>query len=146
MRLHDLFNLTSTSMIYYTTAMQHLSLLDHVLNGHQLIRFNRFKNKLELDAKWGQSLIEGMYIIIECYRALDPEEYIRTYSNPWLKKYTTALFKRQWGANVKRFSGMKLPGGVVIDGQALFDEAITEIEELEKELVEKAAPLEFFLG
>lgn len=146
MRLNDLYNLTSTSMIYYTTAMQHLSLLDHVLNGHQLIRFNRFQNKLELDAKWGYSILENQYLIIEAYRALDPEEYNRTYSNPWLKKYVTALFKRQWGANLLKFSGMALPGGVVIDGDKLYRQAIDEIKELEKELEDKAAPLEFFAG
>lgn len=146
MRLNDLFNLTSTSMIYYTTAMSHLALLDHVLNGHSLIRFNRFKNKLELDVKWGQTLVEGMYIILETYRALDPEEYVRIYSNPWLKKYVTALFKRQWGANTSKFSGLQLPGGVTIDGKTLYQDAINEIRELEKELDDMAPPLEWFVG
>lgn len=146
LRLHDLYNLSSTSLIYYTTAMEHLATLNHVLNGHQLIRFNRFKNKLELDAKWGSSIVEGQYIIIEAYRALDPEEYTRTYSNPWLKKYVTALFKRQWGANLSKFSNMQLPGGVMIDGKSIYREALDEITELEKDLTENSAPLEFFTG
>lgn len=146
MRLNDLFNLTSTSMVYYTTAMQHLSLLDHVINGHQLIRFNRFKNKLELDAKWGTTIGVGDHIIVEAYRALDPEEYKRTYSNPWLKKYVTALFKRQWGANLGKFGGMALPGGITIDGKSLYREALDEIKELEDDLESKSAPLEFFTG
>lgn len=146
LRLNDLFNLTSTSMVYYTTAMQHLATLDHVLNGHQLIRFNRFQDKLYLDAKWGSSIVEGQYIVLETYRALDPEEYNRTWANPWLKKYVTALFKRQWAVNVKKFSGMQLPGGVVINGKELYSEAIEEIKELERELVENSSPLEFFSG
>lgn len=146
LRLHDLYNLTSTSLIYYTTAMQHLSLLDHVLNGHQLIRFNRYKNKLELDAKWGSIIVEGQYIIIEAYRALDPEEYVRVYSDPWLKKYTTALFKRQWASNLKKFGNMVLPGGVVINGTQMYQEAIEEIKECEDDLIHNSAPLEFFTG
>lgn len=146
LRLNDLFNLTSVSMIYYTTAMEHLSTLDFLLNGQQIIDFNRFKNKLELYTKWGQTLVEGQYIIVEAYRAMDPDEYMRIWANPWLKKYTTALFKRQWGANIKRYSGMQLPGGVTIDGQRIYDEAIEEIKELEEELIGKAATLSFFVG
>lgn len=146
LRLNDLFNLTSTSLIYYTTAMEHLATLDFVLNGHQLIRFNRFKNKLELDAKWGKTIVEGQYIIVEAYRAMDPDEYMRIWANPWLKKYTTALFKRQWGNNIKKYNGMQLPGGIVIDGQRIYDEALEEIKELEQELIEKAPTLDFFVG
>lgn len=145
LRLHDLYDLTSTSIIYYNTIMEHISLLDHVLNGHEIIRFNRYQNKLTLDVNWGFELVEGQYIVVEAYRALDPEEYKRMYSNPWLKKYVSALFKRQWGANLKKFPGIQLLGGVTLDGQSMYDEAEQEISTLEDEM-RNLAPLEFFTG
>ena len=146
LRLNDLYDLTSTSLIYYKTVMSHLALLDLELNGHPLYRFNRMQGKLFLDINWESDVALGDFIVVECYRALDPAEYARVWSEPWLKHYTTALFKRQWGINLKKFAGLTLPGGVTLDGQTLFDEAKTEIEDLEQELMNKSAPLDFFMG
>lgn len=146
LRLNDLYDLTSTSVIYYSTVMSHLSMLDMVLNGHIIYRFNRYQDRLYLDINWDYDVRENEYIIVECYRALDFDAYVRLWSEPWLKHYVTALFKRAWATNLKKFSGMQLPGGVTIDGQALYEEAQSEIKDLEDELVNKAAPLEFFLG
>ena len=146
LRLNDLYDLTSTSIIYYKQVMSHLSLLDLELNGKPMFRFNRLQNRLYPDINWESDVVPGGYVIIECYRALNPADFPKLYSEPWLKHYTTALFKRAWGTNLKKFQGVQLPGGVTIDGQSLYQEAIQEIKELEDELMMKSAPLEFFLG
>lgn len=146
LRLNDLYDLTSTSIIYYKTVMSHLALLDLELNGHTGFRFNRTTNRVYLDINWQSDIILGDYIIIQGYRALDPAEFNRVWNEPWLKHYTTALFKKQWATNIKKFSGIQLPGGVTLDGDKLYEEATTEIKELEEELQNKSAPLDFFLG
>lgn len=146
LRLNDLYDLTSTSLIYYKTVMSHLALLDLELNGHPLYRFNRMAGKLYLDANWETDFSLGDFIVIECYRALDPATNVRMYNELWLKHYVTALFKRQWGTNLKKFGGLTLPGGVTLDGQSMYDEAKGEIDDLKDELMNKAAPLDFFLG
>jgi hypothetical protein len=77
---------------------------------------------------------------------MDPTTWSKVYNEPWLKHYITALFKKQWATNIKKFSGIQLPGGVTLDGDKLYDEATTEIKELEDELQNKSAPLDFFMG
>lgn len=146
LRLNDLYDLTSTSIIYYKTVMQHLDMLDFELNGHQLYRYNRFSNRLYLDSNWTQKFILGNYILVQAYRALDPTTYTQMYNEPWLRKYTTALFKKQWAINIKKFSGIQLPGGVTLDGDKLYQEASQEVTELEEDLRNKSAPLDFFMG
>lgn len=146
LRLNDLYDLTSTSLIYYKTVMSHLALLDLELNGHQGFRFNRMSNKLYLDANWNTDFILGDHIIVQGYRAMDPSEFTKCWNEPWLKHYVTALFKKQWGTNMKKFGGLQLPGGVTLNGQETYDEAIEEIKSLEDELMTKSAPLEWFMG
>lgn len=146
LRLNDLYDLTSTSLIYYKTVMSHLALLDFELNGHTGFRFNRKTNKLYLDVNWETDLILGDYIIVQGYRALDPSEFAKVWDDPWLKHYVIALFKKQWATNIKKFSGIQLPGGVTLDGDKLYDEATGEIKDLEDEIRSKSAPLDFFLG
>ena len=146
LRLNDLYDLTSTSIIYYKTVMGQLALLDHELNGHQLFRFNRRMSRLYLDLNWESDVILGDYIIAQGYRALDPTEFSKVWNESWLKHYVTALFKKQWATNLKKFSGIQLPGGVTLDGDKLYDEAVNEIKELEDSLATKSAPLDFFIG
>jgi hypothetical protein len=146
LRLNDLYDLTSTSIIYFSQVMSHLSLLDQILNGHPIYRFNRLTNKLYIEASWTEEMMVGNYILVECYRALDPEVVTRMYNDSWLKHYATALIKKQWAVNIKKFSGLQLPGGVTLDGDGLYQEATSEIKELEESMLNKAAPLEFFLG
>jgi hypothetical protein len=146
LRLNDLYDLTSTSLIYYKTVMSHLALLDFELNGHQGFRYNRLNNRLYLDANWQTDFILGDYIIVQSYRAMDPTTWSKVYNEPWLKKYTAALFKRQWATNLKKFSGIQLPGGVTLDGDKLYAEAQEEIDKLEQDLMTKSAPLDFFMG
>lgn len=146
LRLNDLYDLTSTSIVYYTTVMGHLSLLDLMLNGKTLYRFNRMHNKLFIDLDWRSDVKIGDFILVDVYKALNPNEYTKVYGEPWMKKYTTALFKKQWGLNLKKFSGLVLPGGVSMDGDGIYNEAMNEIQQLEDELIGKGAPLEFFTG
>jgi hypothetical protein len=146
LRLNDLYDLTSTSIIYYKTVMSHLALLDLELNGHPQFRFNRRQSKLFLDMNWESDVALGDFIVIECYRALDPAENVKVWDDSWLKHYVIALFKKQWAVNIKKFQGIQLVGGVTLDGNALYDEATGELKELEDELQNKSAPLEFFLG
>ena len=146
LRLNDLYDLTSTSIIYYKQVMGHLALLDMELNGKPMFRFNRLQSRLYPDINWEADIAPGDWVVIDCYRAMDPTTFVRVWNEGWLKHYTTALFKRQWGINLKKFGGMQLPGGVTLDGQGMYDEAVGEIKELEDELIGKAAPLEFFMG
>ncbi len=146
LRLNDLYDLTSTSIIYYKTVMGHLALLDLELNGHTMFRFNKVTNRVYLDINWESDIILGDYIIIQAYRALDPTQFSKTWDEIWLKNYVTALFKKQWATNVKKFSGIQLPGGVTLDGDKLYEEAIGEIDKLKDDLQNKSAPLDFFLG
>ena len=146
LRLNDLYDLTSTSVIYYSMVMSHLSLLDQTLNGKPLFRFNRLNGRLYIDKSWGSIVAPDTYILVECYRAMDPETATKMYGDSWLKHYATALIKKQWAVNLKKFSGLQLPGGVTMDGNALYQEALAEIKELEDDLVNKSAPLEWFMG
>ena len=146
LRLNDLYDLTSTSVMYYTQVMSHLALLDITLNGHPLYRFNRLNSKLYIEASWETEMLEGNYVLVECYRAMDPTEAPKLYNDPWIKHYCTAVIKKQWAVNIKKFQGMQLPGGVTIDGDKLYSEAVSEIKELEDDMLNKSAPLEFFLG
>lgn len=146
LRLHDLYDLTSTSIVYYTQVMSHIALLDFELNGQQGFRFNRLQSRLLLDIDWQSEVRVGSWIVFECYRALDPLEFNKVWNEMWLKHYVTAQFKKQWAVNIKKFSGIQLPGGVTLDGDKLYDEAMGEIKDLEDELMNKAAPLEFFMG
>lgn len=146
LRLNDLYDLTATSLIYYKTVMSHLALLDFELNGKPTFRFNRRMGKLYLDVNWESDFAIGDFCVIECFRALDPNEFTKVWDDEWLKRYTTALFKRQWATNGKKFQGLVLPGNVSIDWQGMYNEALEEIKELKEEMINKSAPLEFYMG
>ena len=146
MRMYDLYDLSSTSIIYYKQMMSHLSLLDMELNGKPTFRFNRLNNRIYLDINWGSILVAGEYVVVECYRAMNPAECGRVYGELWLKHYTTALLKKQWGQNLAKFGGMQLPGGITIDGQSIYAQGLKEQKDLEVDIMEKQSPLSFFIG
>ena len=146
LRLNDLYDLTSTSIIYYKTVMSHISMLNLELNGYPLYRFNRMMGRLTLDVNWDSAFALGDFVLVECYRALDPTTFSKIWNEQWLKRYVTALFKKQWATNIKKFTGIQLPGGTLLDGDKLYAEAIGEIKELEDEMLNKSAPLEFLVG
>ena len=132
--LNDLYNYLGRSIVPYDMAMQHLALLEEKFVGKQPIRFNRHTDKLHIDMAWDEVKV-GDFIVIECYKYLDPSEYQSVWGDWWLRRYTTALFKRQWGENLKKFEGMQLPGGIQFNGQKIWEEAIEEIRKLEDEVI-----------
>jgi hypothetical protein len=133
--LNDLFNITSSSITPYVMAMRHIETLQEVFNGKKPLRFNRHQNKVYIDMDWKQVVADNEYIILECYKTVDPEVYTDVWGDKWLLRYTTALFKRQWGENLKKFQGIQLPGGLTFNGQQIFDEAQQEIVKLEDEMI-----------
>lgn len=145
LRVQDLYNLIDADLINYAMTHQHLSLLNDQLIGHRPFRFNRLTNTVHLDTNMAKFDVDD-YILVECYKIIDEESVPAVWNNAWLKLYTAALIKRQWGSNLKKFSGMQLPGGVTIDGAGLYQEADSEVNELKTELQDKSAPLEFFVG
>jgi len=144
--LNDIRNLTSTDLTYYTMAMSHLDLLNFTLNAAPDFEFNRMMGQLRLDVNWRGKLSTGQVIVVEGYRAIDPQAFSKVWTEPWVRQYTTALIKRQWGINLKKYSGMTLPGGIKVDGNTIFQEAMLDIKALETDLLTKSAPLSFFMG
>ena len=132
LRLNDLYDFSSTSIINYDVVLRHLDFLDHVLVGEKPIRFNQHDNRLYIDQDWKNDLQVGEYLVIECYRKLDPTVYTDVYNDIYLKRYVTALFKKQWGANLSKFNGVTMIGNVTLNGQQLYQEALQDIEKLEQ--------------
>ena len=132
--LNDLYTLTSVSLIPYYMTMQHLSVISEMLVGKQPIRYNRLRNQLYVDMDWN-NLNNGEYLLVEAYQIVDPEEFTDAWGERWLQNYATALIKKQWGTNLKKFTGMQLPGGIQFNGQQIYDEADAEIKEMERDMV-----------
>lgn len=132
--LNDLYTLTSVSMVPYFMAMQHIQFLEYLLVGKQPLRYNRNVNKLHLDMDWDRLKI-GNYIIVEAYGVVDPNTYVDVWKDRWLLRYATCLIKQQWGTNLKKFQGMKMPGGLEFSGQNIYNEATNERDILEKEMI-----------
>ena len=101
--------------------------IDLLLTTQKQIRYNKRQDRLYLDIDWS-SLTVGSYIIIDCYRLLDPNYYSKVWNDSFLKLYLTSLVKRQWGQNLIKFQGVKLPGGIELNGRQLFDDAQREID------------------
>ena len=116
--------------------MSYLETMDYLLNTHKRIRFNIRQDRMYLDVDW-DNLKEDEFIILECYRALNPNDYTRVYNDPFLKRYLTALIKRQWGQNLIKFTGVKLPGGIEFNGRQLFDDGQRELDEIKVEMLSK---------
>ena len=122
-------------------------MLDMLLVGDRSVRYNRKTDKLFIDVNWDEVFSPGDYIMIECYRILDPTTYTQVYDDLFLKRYTTALIKRQWGENMKKFGGIQLPGGVTLNGREVYEEAVEEIKLIEDEMQSKSElPVDFMVG
>ena len=134
MRLNDLYDFSSTSILHYEMTMRHLDFLDHILVGEKPIRFNTLSNRLYIDMDWAEDIDADEYLIIECYRQLDPTQHTRMFDDIMLKRYATALIKRQWGQNLSKFNGTAMLGGVTLNGPELFSTAIAEQQKLEEEI------------
>ena len=134
LRLNDLYDFSSTSIVHYQMTMQHLDFLDHVLVGEKPMRFNHLSNKLFIDMDWKRDITAGEFLIFEVYRKLDPATSVDMFDDIYLKGYTTTLIKRQWGQNLSKFSGTAMLGGVTLNGPELFSTAIAEQQKLEEEI------------
>lgn len=145
-RLHELYDFTSTSYVNYALTMQHLRTLDMLFSGEQPIRFNRHTNKLYIDWNWAM-YSAGEYVIIEQFYIADPNTYPRVYNDRMLKRLATAYIKKMWGNNMKKFGGMQLPGGITMNGQQIYEEAVTEAKEIEDLIVSTHQfPAQFLVG
>lgn len=132
--LNDLYTLTSISLVPYYMAMQHIRVIEEILVGMKPLRYNRHRNILHIDMDWNVMDV-GQYILVEAYQVVDPDTYTDVWHDRWLAQYATALIKRQWGNNLKKFDGMQMPGGLTFNGQKIYDEAIEEINKLEQEMI-----------
>jgi len=217
LRLHDLYDFTSVSYVSYEITMQHITTLNMLFSGYPQHRFNRIQNKVFLDIDWSRDVRVGEYVVIECYRKMDPDNFTiagtanisstsntvvgvstvfsrdlvmgdevtfgsetkrivsisddatlnvdspftatttgvtvvknglsDVWENRFLKKYATALIKKQWGENLKKFGGIQMPGGVTLNGKEIYDEAVEEISKMEEELINtNVLPGDMFIG
>jgi hypothetical protein len=131
--LNDVYYYGALDILNYSMVKTYLEDLDFLINPHPQIRFNKKNHKLYLDIDWS-SVAENDYIIMDCYRILDPSDAPKLYNDWWLKKYLTALIKKQWGQNMIKFQGVLLPGGVQLNGRQIYDDGVAEIEKLEQQL------------
>ena len=131
--LNDIYYWGTTDLLSYSMAMSYLETMNFLLNTHKQIRFNQRQDRMYLDVDWS-NLRVGEYLIIDCYRAMDPNDYSRVWNDSFLKPYLTALIKRQWGQNMMKFQGVKLPGGVELNGRQMYDDALRELEEIKSKM------------
>ena len=131
--LNDLYYYGALDLLNYTMTKTYLEDLSRIITPDVQLRFNRKQGRLYIDIDWSE-FTDDNYIVLDCYRLVDPSDAALVYNDSWLKKYTTALIKKQWGQNLIKFQGVSLPGGVQLNGRQLYDDAIAEIEQLEKEL------------
>tara|TARA_Y100001963_G_scaffold70769_1_gene98453 strand:+ start:14641 stop:15486 length:846 start_codon:yes stop_codon:yes gene_type:complete len=131
--LNDIYYWGSTEILNYAMTKTYLEDIDFLLTTQKQIRFNQRMDRLYLDVDWG-SLKEGDYIIMDCYRALNPNDYSRVWNDSFLKRYLTALVKRQWGQNLMKFQGVKLPGGVELNGRQMYDDAEKDLEVIREQM------------
>ena len=134
LRLNDLYDFSSTSIIHYDMTLRHLDMLDHILVGERPIRFNQHKNRLYIDMDWSNDIDAGDFIIIECYRKLDPSTFTDIFDDIFLKKNLIQLIKKQWGTNLSKFQGVAMLGGVTMNGEQIYSQAQEEINKLEEQI------------
>ena len=127
--LNDLYQFNSIDLLQYSMVKTYLEDIDFLLTTDKQIRFNQRQDRLYLDIDWAAEEA-GQYIVLECYRALDPTAYSQIYNDPWLKKYLTALLKKQWGQNLIKFKGVRLPGGIEFNGREIYEDGQREIDTL----------------
>jgi len=147
MLINDLYSIMSTDIVYYSMVKSELELINQLLVGQKPIRFNKHTNRLYIDMDWTRDVRLGYFLIVEAYKLLDAETYTDVYNDRMLKKLATAYIKRQWGSNLKKFSGVLLPGGVMLNGDSIYQEAMEEIKDAEQELQNRfELPPDMFVG
>lgn len=147
--LNDVYSLGFLgSLVDYEMSMQWMSLLDMIMDSDDKhISFDRHKNRLRIDMDWANEVAVDQYIVVECYRIIDPDTYTDVYNDYFLKRYATALIKQQWGQNLLKFEGMTMPGGVQFNGRQIFEDAKEELEKLNEEVrLNWEQPVDFYTG
>ena len=142
--LNDLYYFNSVELLQYAMTKSYLEDIDFLLTTDKQIRFNKRQDRLYLDIDWG-SQPKDEFIIIECYRALDPASFTQIYNDSWMKQYLTALIKRQWGRNLSKFRGVKLPGGIELNGGEILQQAEQELSDIKSRMTMEyeLPPLDF---
>ena len=150
MMLNDIADLQNFAgdLAYYEQMQQYLSILDMKLNGQPLVNFSRHQDRLYIFGEWqNQDIKAGDYVVAEIYTLLDLDTHTSIYNDLWLKEYSTALIKQQWGANLIKFEGIQLPGGVTFNGRQIYDDATNEIQQLRERIRDEfELPADFFVG
>ena len=150
MMLNDIADMQNFAgdLAYYEQLQQYLSLLDMKLNGHPQVEFARRQDRLYIHGSFAdQEIKAGEFVVAEIYQIIDPDSHTSVYDDMWLKEYGTALIKQQWGANLIKFEGMQLPGGVTLNGRQIFEDALGEITQLRERIrLEHELPPNFFVG
>ncbi len=131
--LNDIYYWGSTEILTYAMVKTFLEDIEFALTTQKQIRFNKRMDRLYLDIDWG-SVTVGDFLVMECFRQLDPNDYGRVWNDSFLKPYVTALMKRQWGQNLLKFQGVKLPGGVELNGRQIYDDADKDLERIREKM------------
>ncbi len=133
MFLNDIYYWGATELLTYAMTKTYLSDIDFLLTTQKQIRFNQRMDRLYMDVDWS-NVNEGDYIVMDCYRAANPSDYTRVWNDSFLKRYLTQLVKRQWGQNLLKFQGVKLPGGVELNGRQIYDDAQKELDNIREQM------------
>jgi hypothetical protein len=133
--MSELYNFSSVDLLPYVMTMTKLGFIQDVLSGKQPIRYNRHSNRLYVDTNWSQKFQVGQYLIVECYNVIDPDVFNNAWGDRFLQRYATALIKKQWGSHLTKYVGAQMLGGMQFNAQKIYDDAVTEIVELEKDMV-----------
>ena len=131
--LNDLYQFGSIDLLQYTMVQTYLEDITHLLNPNMRYRFNIRQDRLYIDADFGV-LTAGDFFVIDCFRILDPNDFTRVYNDPFLKRYFTALCKKQWGQNLIKFQGVQLPGGIQLNGRQIYDDGVAELAEIRSKM------------
>ena len=131
--LNDLYYFSSVDLLSYAMTKSYLEDIDFLLTTDKQVRFNKRQDRLYLDIDWGEKT-KDTFFVLECYRALDPESFSQIYNDSFVKKYLTALLKKQWGQNLIKFQGVKLPGGIELNGRAIFEDGQRELEDIKQKM------------
>lgn len=145
--LGDIFSNPLGGLGDFYMSQQRISLMSSLLGkSHTQFEFNQHTHKLKIFTDWTKFEAGVSKMAIECYTKIDPEVEKELYNDPWLKEYTTALIKKQWGTNLKKLKGVVLPGGVELNGGEIYDEAVEEIKDLEQRMLEEISdPVDMFV-
>ena len=142
--MNDLYHFNSVDLLTYAMSKSYLEDIDFFLTTDKQVRFNKRQDRLYLDIDWGAQS-KDTYLVLECYRALDPESFSQVYNDSFVKKYLTALIKKQWGQNLIKFQGVKLPGGIELNGRAILEDGQRDLEDIKQRMSSEyeLPPLDF---